>query len=221
MNELASISDLSEAEQGRLKRICRVFLAGNCFTRSRSNSEEDWRFLIRQQAIFIAFFEVLGWTFELRMDLGAAVVRPTHRKHAHWFSVAQTHLVYHLIQVHFETVTSADLDVSDVTVTFGDLQERVKTTVPPGTKVNREVLQATCGKLRNFGALEFASGFSGHPSDVISVLPVIEMVVPRDVIERQIRAARADRPVDGAQLEENVEEQAAPTPGSRHEVLNA
>lgn len=194
MKDLAKAAELSESEQARFNRISRLFLAGTCFTRARTNSEDDWRFLIRNQGLFIAFFEVLGWTFELRMDLGAAVVRPTHRRHAHWFSVPQTHLVYHLIHAHFETTTSADLDRADVTVTFGDLIERVKTTVPRGTRVNRDALQGTCRKLKNFGALEFASGFSGHPSDVISVLPVIEMVVPREVIERQIKAVREEAP---------------------------
>jgi hypothetical protein len=225
MIDLARLGEFSEAEQARFKRIARLLLGGNCFSRARANSEDDWRFLIRQQGIFTAFFEVLGWAFELRQDLGAAVVRPSHRKHAHWLSVAQTHLVYHLIQTHFDIMTATDLDRSEVTINYGDLIERIRQTVPRGTRINNEALQSACKKLHNFGAIELARGFGGHPADTITVLPVIEMVVPREVIERQIKAAHTDEPTsDGAAESDDISHDEAQEVGDNsereHEVLD-
>jgi hypothetical protein len=188
VRELANIAKLSDPELGHFQDLVRHFLGGRCFVRKEGSKEERWRYILRHQALLSAYFAAAGWDFEIREDLGAAMARPTHRRHAHLFSALQTHFVYHLLALHYEATTGTDLDRTVVSVTFGDLMERVNATLPPGVKVNRTGLEKAWRKLADFGAVTLSGAFSGDPTDVITIHPVIEMVLDPGVIEAQLRA---------------------------------
>jgi hypothetical protein len=195
MRDLAEVETFTDAELGRFSELVRRFLAGRCFVRKQGqHTDEIWRFLLRRRSVFEAYFEAAGWEFLVREDLGAAVARPTLRRHAHLFSVAQTHMVYHLLLAYHEAATASDLDRMDVNLTFGDLYEHVQHTIPPGVKLKRTSFHKALSRLREFGAVELNRGFSADANDTIRVLPVIEMLIPRELIERQIAVARGSQP---------------------------
>lgn len=193
MRELAQVATMSDADLGRFQDLVRRFLGGRCFVRKEGSKEEKWRYILRHQALFAAYFEAAGWTFEVREDLGAAVARPTHRRHAHLFSVLQTHFVYHLLALHYEATSGTDLDRVQVQISYGELMERITSTLPPNVKVRRTGLEKAWRKLADFGAITLSGGFDGGPTDTITIHPVIEMVVEPGVVEEQIRALNEKR----------------------------
>lgn len=214
MRDLAQVDALTESEQLRFQQLVRHLLGGRCFVRKpKASSDEDWRFLLRYRAIFEAYFAAAGWEFEVREDLGAALARPTLRRHAHLFSVLQTHMVYQLLHAHFEATAGTDLDRGDAQLAFGELLERLESTLPPGVKLQRASLEKAAKKLRDFGAVSLSKGFSGDANDVVTIHPVMEMVVPRAVIERQIHAVISPEPV--------AREVPGPQPGEMVEHIDA
>jgi hypothetical protein len=187
VRDLAQIGVLSDAEISHFQDLVRHFIGGRCFVRKEGSKEEKWRFVLRHQGLFTAYFEAAGWGFEVREDLGAAMARPGQRRHAHLFSVLQTHFVYHLLALHYEATTGADLDRTVVNVMYGDLMERLVSTLPPGVKPNRTGLEKAWKKLADFGAISLSPAFDGANTDTVTVHPVIEMVLERGAVEEQIR----------------------------------
>jgi hypothetical protein len=187
VRDLAQIDKLSDSELTHFQDLIRHFLGGRCFVRKDGAKEERWRFVLRYQSLFVAYFAAAGWSFEVREDLGAAMARPTHRRHAHLFSVLQTHFVYHLLALHFEATSGTDLDRNVVRVSFGDVMERLNSTLPPTIKPYRTGLEKAWRKLSDFGAISLSGAFDGAPTDMITIHPVIEMVIERGVVEEQIR----------------------------------
>lgn len=190
MRDLAQVESFTEAEQDRFEYLVRHFLAGKCFVRRRdAATDEHWRFILRYHGVLAAYFAVAGWEFEVQQGLGAAVARPTQRRHSQLFSLAQTHLVYNLLHAHYEATTGGDLDqVDEVKLSYGDILERVERSVPLGTKISRDSIKQACKKLSNFGAISLPRGFAGEANEVVTIHPVIELVIPRSVVERNIQA---------------------------------
>jgi hypothetical protein len=189
LSDLTLIGDLSDSDRNRFEAIASQFLAGRAFTRRQTSStDEDWRFVSRNRGLFAAFFGIVGWGFEIRDDIGAAVVRPKMRRHTQLFSVAQTHLAYQLLLVHLDASESADLEVDEASIEFGELTDRVRASVPPTQNVERTSLLKACRKLAYFGALSLPVGFEGEANAILRIHPVIEMILPPGVVERQVLA---------------------------------
>jgi hypothetical protein len=189
LSDLTRIDDLSDSDRNRFETITSQFLAGRAFTRRQGlSTDEDWRFVSRYRGLFAAFFGIVGWGFELREDIGAAVVRPKMRRHTQLFSVAQTHLAYQLLLVHLDVAESVDLETDEATIEFGELMDRVRASVPTTQNVDRTSLLKACRKLAYFGALTLPVGFEGEANAILRVHPVIAMILPPGVVERQVLA---------------------------------
>lgn len=189
MSDIAVFDDLSDSERTRFETLASQFLAGRAITRRQAlSTDEDWRFVSRYRGLFAAFFGMVGWSFEIREDIGAAVVRPRMRRHTQLFSVVQTHLAYQLLLVHLDATESPDLEIDEASIEFGELVDRVRASVPPTQNIERTSLLKACRKLAYFGALSLPNGFEGEANAILRVHPVIEMIMPPGMVERQVLA---------------------------------
>jgi hypothetical protein len=191
MRELAQIASFTDADLEQFQHLIRKFLAGQCVSRraGKVSGDEEWRFLWRNRDVFDAYFAAAGWEFEILENVGA-VARPTRRLHAQLFSRQQTIMTYQLLLVHHEAIDGADLDATEATIRFGDLQERIFSSLMPDETMTRTAMESTWKKLRHFGAIRLSKGFSGDANDLITILPAIELVIPPSVIAQQIEKAQ-------------------------------
>lgn len=201
---------LESAQQERFRTVVTRLLAGEVLTPGGAlRPDPDWRFAERFRELIDGYLQLGGWRFEL--DPGLRLARAVHTQGAMRvrFNKLESLVLCVLRLAYHEQMQQMSQEERFV-LQVGQLRERIIQSGRSQVGLHRRQITQTVRRLARHSLVEVERGFLGEDDEPITVLPLIEKVLPADRIAELAERIRAYTARPSGEAEDASEETDAP-----------
>ena len=113
---------LLQKDKDEFRRVCNKLMSICFICKQNEDTKSDYYFILRQKAVFLRYFDVLGYTLEINEEYG--VIQLVNRENYNHVHLKLYDSIILLILRILYDEKKRELSLTDVVINVGDIQEK-------------------------------------------------------------------------------------------------